>query len=180
MIKSSLSIREYQKKYREKNLEKNRLYQKKYYIKNRESLIKNSNKYYYENREKIIDRSSAYEKKRKLTDTLYKLIRGYRSRIRSAFKVKNWKKDTSHIKILGGDLDVCKKHIENQFREGMSWENYGFLTWHIDHIIPLSSAKTKEELMILLHYTNLQPLFAKENLQKGNKITPQPQHHAPE
>jgi len=53
----------------------------------------------------------------------------------------------------------------------MSWKNYGRKGWEIDHIIPLSSATTKEELIKLCHYTNLQPLWWWENLEKGNKIT---------
>ena len=50
----------------------------------------------------------------------------------------------------------------------MSWENQG--KWHIDHITPLSSAKTEEEVYRLCHYTNLQPLWAEDNLKKGSKI----------
>ena len=52
----------------------------------------------------------------------------------------------------------------------MSWENYGKDGWHIDHKIPLSSAKTDREIYELCHYTNLQPLWAKDNLKKSNKI----------
>jgi hypothetical protein len=53
----------------------------------------------------------------------------------------------------------------------MTWENYGLYGWHIDHIIPLASANTEDELLKLFHYTNLQPLWAEENLLKSNKIT---------
>jgi len=52
----------------------------------------------------------------------------------------------------------------------MSWENYGRNGWHVDHIIPLSSAKTEEEIYKLCHYTNLQPLWEVDNIKKGNKI----------
>jgi hypothetical protein len=58
--------------------------------------------------------------------------------------------------------------MENKFTEGMSWDNQG--KWHIDHIIPLSSANSEEEIYKLFHYTNLQPLWAKDNLSKHNKI----------
>ena len=54
--------------------------------------------------------------------------------------------------------------------EGMSWDNYGYYGWHIDHIIPLSFAKTEEETYKLCHYTNLQPLWANDNLTKGKKL----------
>jgi len=59
-------------------------------------------------------------------------------------------------------------YIEKQFTKGMSWKNHG--EWHIDHIIPLSSAKTEKELYELCHYTNLQPLWKTDNLSKNNKI----------
>lgn len=59
-------------------------------------------------------------------------------------------------------------YIESKFKEGMSWENHG--KWHIDHIKPLGNAKTEKELKKLFHYTNVQPLWAKENQKKGNKI----------
>jgi hypothetical protein len=52
----------------------------------------------------------------------------------------------------------------------MSWDNYGFRGWHIDHIVPLSSAKTKDEAVSLNHYTNLQPLWGVDNMKKGKKI----------
>jgi len=61
-----------------------------------------------------------------------------------------------------------KKHIEKQFTKGMSWKNQG--DWHIDHIMPLASANTIEETIRLCHYTNLQPLWALDNLEKGAKI----------
>ena len=56
------------------------------------------------------------------------------------------------------------------FDERMSWENHGAKTWHIDHIIPLASAKTEEEVFLLCHYTNLQPLWWSDNLSKGSKL----------
>jgi len=57
--------------------------------------------------------------------------------------------------------------LEHQFKEGMNWDNQG--KWHIDHIIPLSSGNTEEEIIKLCHYTNLQPLWAIDNMKKGSK-----------
>ena len=70
--------------------------------------------------------------------------------------------------ILGCDWITAHNYLECRFTEGMNWNNYG--EWHIDHIIPLASAKSNEELITLCHYTNLQPLWAFDNLSKGSKI----------
>jgi hypothetical protein len=61
-------------------------------------------------------------------------------------------------------------YMEKQFQPGMSFDNYGFDGWHIDHIVPLATAKTEEQVAKLNHYTNLQPLWAKDNMSKGAKI----------
>ena len=61
-------------------------------------------------------------------------------------------------------------YLEGKFLEGMTWDNYGFHGWHIDHIIPISLGKTLEEIKELCHYTNFQPLWADDNKKKSNKI----------
>lgn len=71
--------------------------------------------------------------------------------------------------ILGAGPEVVKKWIEDQFKAGMTWENHGTV-WHIDHIIPLACAKSEEEAYKLLHFSNLQPLWAKENQQKSGRV----------
>ena len=91
-----------------------------------------------------------------------------RSRTSVAFKKKGYSKNTKTQEMLGVDWEVVKKHIERKFKKGMNWNNYG--EWHIDHIIPLASAKTPEKLKQLCHYTNLQPMWAEENIIKSNKI----------
>jgi hypothetical protein len=83
-------------------------------------------------------------------------------------KKLNISKTNKTFEIVGCTPEFLKEHLEKQFVDGMTWENRG--EWHIDHKIPLSSAKTEEELYKLCHYTNLQPLWAEENLKKGNKI----------
>lgn len=78
--------------------------------------------------------------------------------------------------ILGCSMKYFKGHLETQFQEGMNWDNYGKINsetnkvWHIDHKIPLTSAKTEEDIIKLCHYSNLQPLWALENIKKSNKI----------
>ena len=83
-------------------------------------------------------------------------------------KNKGWRKNGRTEQLVGADCETVKKHIESLFKNGMTWENHG--KWHIDHIIPLASAKTEEEVIRLFHYTNLQPLWAKENLSKSDKM----------
>ena len=78
------------------------------------------------------------------------------------------KKGRSYEDILGAPFDIVRAHIEQNFKEGMKWENHG--EWHIDHIVPLSSGSTRTEWLTLNHYTNLQPLWAKDNLKKGARM----------
>ena len=69
--------------------------------------------------------------------------------------------------MLGIDLACFKSYIESKFQEGMNWDNYG--QWHVDHIKPLSLATTEQQIIELNHYTNLQPLWAVDNIKKSNK-----------
>jgi len=108
--------------------------------------------------------NSEYEKKRRSVDYVFYLKKKLRNRLRDYLKYKTNKT----IDYIGCSYVELKEYIEKQFADGMSWENR--TEWHIDHIIPLSSAKTEEELYKLCHYTNLQPLWAEENLKKGKKI----------
>lgn len=86
-----------------------------------------------------------------------------RSRIRRMLKVDRATKKLE--KIIGCSKNEFKTHISSQFKSGMSWDNYG--EWHLDHIKPTSSAKTREELYELFHYSNTQPLWASDNKTKG-------------
>lgn len=88
------------------------------------------------------------------------------SRIQKALKNK---KSLCSIEYLGCDIGSFKKHLENKFVEGMNWENYGSI-WHIDHIIPIAYKKPSlDEVIKRLHYSNTQPLWALENISKGNR-----------
>ena len=69
------------------------------------------------------------------------------------------------FELVGCQLPELRQHLEAQFTAGMSWANYG--SWHVDHVKPLSKATSREELASLCHYTNLQPLWARDNLKKG-------------
>lgn len=186
---------EYSKKWREKNKEKinkdkrerysinkekNREKEKERRQKNRDVLIQKSKKYREENREKINEsrrnkRKDNPEKYRVIEQEKYKsnphlkLIRNYRTRIKNYMKFNKVSIGTGTLELVGLTSEELKKYLESKFREGMTWDNYGLNGWHIDHITPLSSAKNDDELKKLCHYTNLQPLWAFDNLSKGCK-----------
>ena len=104
------------------------------------------------------------------TDVQYRLICNLRRSLKRAIQKSKTKKLRSSRDILGADMNLVRLHLEKQFSTGMTWNNYGYRGWHIDHIIPLSSAKTIEDIMRLCHYTNIQPLWAFENMSKGAKF----------
>ena len=120
--------------------------------------------WYQKNSKKLIEEN----RNRRNTDILYKLRINLRTRLKQAINNKSTRGGT--IQLLGTDILSFKLYLESKFSNEMSWENYGIYGWHIDHIIPLSSAKTEEEIYKLCHYTNLQPLWAEDNLKKSNKI----------
>jgi len=161
------------KKYREENKETLKLKYKelhKEYRQNNKDYFKKYNKIYYENNlKKLIGYKIEYNKKKRHSDPFYNLICNVRGRVFHYLKLKNIDKDNKTFEIVGCSPEFLKEHIEKQFTEGMSWDLMGKYI-HIDHKIPLSSAETKEEVYELCHYTNLQPLWAKDNLSKGSKI----------
>lgn len=161
--------------------------QKRDYYKNNKSKVKASvKKYYQKNRTKVLEYMSVYsktekernrkrlymnkyEKRRKTYDKQYHLVINLRKRLYVALN-KNYKTGSA-ISDLGCSLDYLKKYLESKFDKNMNWDNYGSY-WHIDHIKPLSSFDLTdiEQVKIACHYTNLQPLEAKENIKKSNKV----------
>ena len=111
-----------------------------------------------------------YVKKRYKNDIQYKLTISLRTRLNRA--IKNNQKTGSAVGELGCTIDEFKVYIENKFQEGMSWENWKHDGWHLDHIKPLSSfdLTDREQFLEACHYTNLQPLWGWQNMQKHDKI----------
>lgn len=142
----------------------------RYYEKNCKNVKQKANDYYHKNKntEKLRQNRRSYQKRKMKEDPLFILQRRLRNRLYYALKKKFWKKDTHFSRYIDCTLEFLKTHIESLFIDGMSWENQG--KWHIDHRIPLSSAKTLEEMHKLCHYSNLQPLWAYDNLSKGAKV----------
>jgi len=94
--------------------------------------------------------------------------------ILSSFNRKGYSKKSKTKEILGIDFNGFMKHIESQFKDGMSWHNRG--GWELDHIIPVSLGKTEEEIIKLNHYSNFQPLWREDNLKKSNKVLDEYKH----
>ncbi len=109
-----------------------------------------------------------YCAKRIKEDPMFALKNRLRSRVNSCIRKNGWSKKSKTIKMLGAEWETVKAYLESLFVEGMSWENRG--DWHIDHIVPLASAQNEEELEKLCHYANLQPLWAIDNLKKGDSM----------
>lgn len=176
------NVKEYNKKYYQQNKEEIFNQKKKYYLKNKEQIKKKRSKYYLKNKEKCLKASFKYrinnkkryakmyyiyQKNKLKKDKNYLLRHRLGTRIYLALKGINKSKTT--MKLIGCSIEKFKKHLASKFTKGMSWNNYG--KWHIDHIIPCASfdlSKASEQCKCF-HYTNLQPLWARENLKKGKK-----------
>jgi hypothetical protein len=188
--------------YEQQNKDKIRLRKKEYYLVNKLKILKRQEKYRNENKERVkltqknyrinypekrkqtqkkwnLKNSSyynTYSKLRRKKDINFKIRCTLSSRL--TFVTKN-NKTTSYItKLLDCPIDFLRTHIESQFTEGMTWENYGtghngkgMQEWHIDHILPCASFDLSklEEQQICFHWSNFQPLWATRNLSKGAK-----------
>lgn len=132
-----------------KNLDKKKEYQAAYRVKNRRKLAK------------------AYTLRIK-NDLVFRLKAGLRSRLIHA--IKNNHKAGSAVKDLGCSISELRTYLENLFQPGMTWSNWSRTGWHLDHIVPLHSfdLSDREQLLKACHYTNLQPLWAEDNIRKGS------------
>lgn len=156
---------EYYQNYKNLNRHKVNGYAKVWRDNNPEKSIQSTMTWRNNNREKY----NNYQNLIRSSDNLIKLSNSVRNRINKFLKVKNLKKNNKTFDILGCSPEFLKEYIEKKFTNGMCWDRMG-KEIHIDHIIPLSSAKSEDEIYKLCHYTNLQPLWAEDNLKKSNKI----------
>lgn len=176
--------------------EKQKLRSRKHYLKNSEAMKLRARKFYYDNKERIlIERKkysienrdiisiksreynethrkerSTYVKNKKITDIQYRLRIALRGRLGSA--IRDNAKSGSAVQDLGCTINELKFYLEGMFKAGMCWDNWDISGWHIDHILPLSmfDLTDREQFLKACHYTNLQPMWAVENLKKANKI----------
>lgn len=147
-------------------------YKKNHRNENKERYVENDKRYRLNNEEKLKISKYNYKKERLKTDIEFKIKENLRNRMQSAIKYNCGKKAFKTIDLIGCSVVELKQHLESQFKEGMSWDNHGLHGWHIDHIIPCASfdLTNSEEQKKCFHYTNLQPLWANENISKGKKI----------
>ncbi len=173
-----------------------KIVRKNWYIKNREAEIKKSaeyagtekakvarNKHYEANKETILEknrirrttphaRNLANIARNKIyhSDMSFRISVNMRSRMRQALK-NNVKVNTT-IALLGCSIEELKSYLESKFSNGMTWDNYSYKGWHIDHIKPCDSFDLSdyEQQKICFHYSNLQPMWWKDNLSKSNKV----------
>jgi len=158
----------YKSRNREKVLQGARNWRKNNPQKQREACVKwNTN-----NKDACrIHRQNA-RRKATLLRTLYYFKMRVRSRVNHAIRAKGCKKSSSTRDMIGCDWATLRSYIESKFLPGMSWENKG--EWEIDHIIPLASANSEEEIKRLCAWNNLQPLWKEDNRRKGDKMPSDP------
>lgn len=185
------------KQYRKDNLEKSRKKEIAYYRKNREKILDRrkriysekkkrgalkpqvltesqrlrkclvQKKYYQNNKKRYLE----YHYKRMESDLQYRIRWLVRSNVKA--RLKTFKKAGPRtLDLIGCDIETLKAHIESLFQTGMSWGNWGMWGWHLDHKIPLSKfdLTDPEQLKKACHYSNLQPLWAKDNLRKNDSL----------
>jgi hypothetical protein len=137
--------------------------------KHKGKISERNKKYKAENKNKILEHKKKYREKNK-SDPQYRLRHGIRANISIALKGN--KKGRHWETLVGYTLSDLKKHLEKQFEDGMTWENYG--EWHVDHIIPVSVHNFKkpedEDFKRCFALKNLQPLWAKDNISKSDKL----------
>ena len=171
----------YHAKYGAENREERNKYNAKYYSEHREEIAKRNAKhyaehreekakYYVEHRKERAKYHAKYVAERMKTDINFRIAGRLRSRIGDA--VKNGYKSGSSVLDLGCSISQFKLYIENQFEPGMTWNNWSHDGWHLDHIQPLSTfdLEDRKQFSIATHYTNYQPLWAKDNWAKGTKL----------
>ena len=172
--------KQYQKQYHLDNKEKNKEKMKQWCLDNKEKVKKYRKQYWLDNKEKEKaqikqwrldnrEKINSYYRNKTKTDPIYKFAKNQRRRMWAA--LKGISKCESTLILLGCSIEECWNHLEQQFEPGMTRDNYGL--WHVDHIIPCVSfddlSDTKQQKKCF-HYTNLQPLWAVDNMKKGAKL----------
>jgi hypothetical protein len=161
-------ILEQKRIYRQKHREQIKEAKRKFYEVNRTKVLKECQAYVEKNREKVTQRQNGWARKRRATDPIFRLWLNLRSTHRRILRYGGSKIDRD---LIGCDKDWLIAWLQIQFQPGMAWDNYGS-AWHVDHKQPLASFTNlidPNQQRRACHWTNLQPLWAAENLSKGAK-----------
>lgn len=171
--------------YRQKNKSKKSEYDRKRYQENKYEIIKQKREYFLNNKERVYENNkkyrenhkqeiteykNVYRKEREKIDDLYKFKRKIRHLIYLSFARKDFRKENHVTEILGCTEEEAQKHLYKTFYDNYGYEYDGQEDVHIDHIIPLKTAETEEDVKRLCHYTNLQLLKPIDNMKKGAKM----------
>lgn len=145
-------------------------YIKKYRLLHKEECARKDHLRYLQNITKIKAQTRAYAKHQAQTNPYFRLSKNMRARIRDLLRTKNASKTRSTFELIGCNINELKLHLQSKFTDGMSWANYG--KWHVDHIKPCSSfdLTQPDQQKLCFHFSNLQPLWAIDNLRKSNKV----------
>ena len=145
---------------------------KKWYSENKDRWNEYIKEYREKNVEKVKKIKRDYERNRKASDPLYKLISNFRTAIYQVLKESNVEKNKHYFEVLQYTPESLIKHLESQFKNNMNWDNYG--EWHVDHKLPITSFNIQEmgdeEFMRCWSLENLQPMWGTDNISKSNKI----------
>lgn len=158
--RQSLERKAYEKAYAKSS--KRKIYERNYYKSKGKENIKA-----YKKSNKGAETRRRYDSLKRKNNIQFKLANNIRSRLYKGIS----NKAGSSVQDLGCSIAELKVYLESLFQSGMSWDNYGPKGWHIDHIVPLASfdLTDREQFLKACHYSNLQPLWASDNLKKGSK-----------
>lgn len=160
----------YRARHPEKRKAASNEYHRAYYARNRKKILARCAKFYHSHKRELRPVRRRYQQNRAKTDLNFRLKRLLSIRILKALTC--CKKSATTLNLLGASIQEVRQHLESKFLPGMSWKNHGFEGWHIDHIKPCASfdLTDPEQQKLCFHYSNLQPLWAKDNLEKSDKI----------
>lgn len=161
-------INDTRRKYMKRNKDKWSEYYKNWRVENKEAMKIANKQYQIENKEHVREQRRLYERNKLDTNMEYLLVHRLRDRMRKAIN-RNYKSGSA-VRDLGCSIEFFKQYLKSKFQPGMTWDNRK--DWHIDHIIPLNffDLTNREEFLKACHYTNLQPLWAQDNLSKSDRI----------
>jgi len=194
--KNSEKYKEQAKQWQEKNKDKLRSYRKEWYEANKDTVLQKQKQYYETHKEHISERSKKYaelhkdqiavrrkqygeshklersewRKTKMENDPFWAMKQNIRFNIGNSFRRGGYSKESQACKIIGLPYEDFIPYLISKFKDTYGEEWDGKEPVHLDHIIPLATAQTKDDVIRLCHYTNLQLLKAKDNLRKGAKL----------